>query len=349
MMSQRSPTLEGFRAAFRRPSLTLAEIAWRWSVGATGAALLGFAFFEYAASLPVTGFEERLLALRQPLLTLQVLSRILRTTVDRAMTATLVVALAVALIWIVAASVGRAATVRALLDYFRNSAGFSPFEQQDRVVALRPLIAINFWRLVSALASVLSLGAVVILSRFVSREQGLGPALAFFLIVLLAPLICMVWVQLNWVLSLACVFVLRDSDDALGAIAAAVSFLRERTGAVVAVGTWNALARIGVFGGAASLVSVLLAFVPVAPARAVAAGVLLVTLVYCAVVDWLYIARLGGYICIAEIPSSVISTIAELSTPPFNLLHVETGNPIETAVDASESILSDVPGITFEE
>ena len=25
-----SPTFEGFRAAFRRPSFTLAEMAWRW-------------------------------------------------------------------------------------------------------------------------------------------------------------------------------------------------------------------------------------------------------------------------------------------------------------------------------
>ena len=32
-MSLPSPTIEGFRAAFRRPSLTFAEMAWRWTVG----------------------------------------------------------------------------------------------------------------------------------------------------------------------------------------------------------------------------------------------------------------------------------------------------------------------------
>ena len=46
-MPRVSPTLEGFRAAFRRPSLTFAEIAWRWSFGAAAVALFAFALLEY--------------------------------------------------------------------------------------------------------------------------------------------------------------------------------------------------------------------------------------------------------------------------------------------------------------
>jgi len=45
-MSRVSPTLEGFRATFRRPSLTLAEIAWRWTVGALAWALSLYWFIE---------------------------------------------------------------------------------------------------------------------------------------------------------------------------------------------------------------------------------------------------------------------------------------------------------------
>ena len=32
-MKRRSPTLEGFRILFRRPSLVMAEISWRWTFG----------------------------------------------------------------------------------------------------------------------------------------------------------------------------------------------------------------------------------------------------------------------------------------------------------------------------
>ena len=56
-MSRISPTAEGFRAAFRRPSLTLAEITWRWAVGATASALCLFGLIEYLRTLPVNNAE----------------------------------------------------------------------------------------------------------------------------------------------------------------------------------------------------------------------------------------------------------------------------------------------------
>jgi hypothetical protein len=46
-MPRVSPTLEGFRAAFRRPSLTFTEIAWRWTAGATAWAWFVLWVIEY--------------------------------------------------------------------------------------------------------------------------------------------------------------------------------------------------------------------------------------------------------------------------------------------------------------
>ena len=63
-----SPTAEGFRAAFRRPSLTLAEVMWRWTAGATAAALFLFGLFEYLETLPVTNGELLFLRTRHPYL-----------------------------------------------------------------------------------------------------------------------------------------------------------------------------------------------------------------------------------------------------------------------------------------
>ena len=92
-MSRISPTLEGFRAAFRRPGLTFGEILWRWSFGATTVALLLFGFFEYLATLPVTNGELFFLRTRHPFFVAQALAHILHGSLYRAVISLLVAAL----------------------------------------------------------------------------------------------------------------------------------------------------------------------------------------------------------------------------------------------------------------
>jgi hypothetical protein len=342
-MPQISPTIEGFRAAFRRPSLTFAEVAWRWSTGAAAAALVTLAVFEYCDSLRVTDLEASLLATRQPLLALQVLLHIFRGTISRVLAASLIIGVAVSLAWIVVGSVGRAATVRALLDYFRSTARFSSSEHQNQAAAFRPLMAINFWRLVAALAGLLGFVGVGTLFRLIPPQLNAHSALAYSVLVLLVSLISIVWAQLNWTLSLACIFAVRDGEDALGAIFAAVTFLGERAGSVLSVETWNVVAHVAALGGGTTLVSMLLAFVPVVPARVIIAGGLLVMLGYWALVDWLYMARQAGYICIAEMPSALASpSVPERPIAPHAIGDLPTGNSVQTTIDASEPILSDL-------
>ena len=116
--------------------------------------------------------------------------------------------------------------------------------------------------------------------------------------------------MLNWLLSLACIFAVRDGDDVLSALSAAVTFSRERSGRVFAVSTWSGLAHLAAFSIATTAVSFPLAFVRVAPTRLIIAAVVLVTLAYFAFVDWLYMARLAGYICIAEMPEALAESAA---------------------------------------
>src|SRR5580658_9332957 len=99
-----SPTAEGFRAAFRQPSLTLAEIAWRWVTGATATALFFFVLFEYLRTLPVTNGELLFLRSRQPFLVGQAIAHILRGSLNRGVMAALLAAMLLALLWIVAGS-----------------------------------------------------------------------------------------------------------------------------------------------------------------------------------------------------------------------------------------------------
>jgi hypothetical protein len=350
-----SPTTEGFRAAFRRPSLTLAEIVWRWTAGATTAALIAFGLIEYLDTLPVTNGELLLLRTRQPYLVGEAIARILGGSLNRVVMAASVAALLLAALWIVAASVGRIATVRGLLDYFRrdvarNVSAYGAANGRERDVAsnistngvrapLPALLRLNVLRAAVALAAVLGFVGAFIVAGFASPDANPRSTLAFFLFLPLAGLICLVWSTLNWLLSLAGMFAVRDGNDALGAIGATVAFCRERAGAVFAVSTWTGLAHVAAFVGASTVMFMPLSFVAVVPWRLVVAVMILVVLAYFALADWIYMARLGGYVCIAEMPEALLMQLSPLP---------RSAPPIQTTIDRDEPILSDLPNLVIE-
>jgi hypothetical protein len=335
-MSRVSPTLEGFRAALRRPSLTFAEIAWRWTAGAVAWTLFLFSLIEYLDTLPVTNGDVALLRTRQPLLIGRAISHIFRGSLSRAVLASLLAALAVSCLWIVAAAIGRAVTVRSLLDYFRRDIACNVSTETGPAADPRPfgsLIGLNFLRVVLALAALLAFVGAADLVNFASSHAHPRPGLVLILFFPLAGLICIVWPMLNWLLSLACIFAVRDGDDVMDAISGAVKFSRERSGPVFAVSTWTGLAHLAAFSIASTAVSFPLALIQLVPARLVLAAVILVTLIYLAVVDWLYMARLAGYVCIAEMPETPAEAAASPTPPPA------------TSIDRDELILSDIPNL----
>jgi hypothetical protein len=342
-MPRISPTLEGFRASFHRPSLTLAEIAWRWTVGAVGWTLVFFWLVEFLDTLPVTRADETLLSTRQPLLIGRAISHILRGSLSRAVLAALLAAIALSLLWLITASIGRAATVRALLEYFRRDSASAISAEMDTAGKARPfrsLTGLNFLRVAVTLSAFLAFIGAAILAGFASPDSNPRPALVFIFFLPLAGLICIAWSTLNWLLSFACVFAVRDSEDTLGALSAAVAFFRERSGPVFAVSTWTGLAHLIAFSTATTLVSVPLAFIQIVPWRLVIIGMFLVTLAYFAVVDWLYMARLAGYVCITEMPDTPVAS-TPVPIPP-------SPAPDRTTIDRDETILSDVPNLAVE-
>jgi len=340
-MSRLSPTLEGFRATFRAPLLAFAEVAWRWTVGFTAWALLLFSFFEYLNSLPVSKRDSALLSTRQPGLIGRAIGHILRGSLDRAVVAALLGMLALSLLWIIAASVGRDATVCALLDHFRSKFGGAPGGDNYQIRPVRALAALNFLRVTLFMAAILALAAAAILAGFASSDIHPRPGLVFVLFMPLAGLIVMTGWALNWLLSLAGIFAVRDGEDALGAISSAVTFLREHAGPVLAVSIWTGLAHIVAFSVATTAVSMPLSLLRVAPWRVVIAVVLVVTLIYFAVADWLYMARLAGYVCIREMPEPQLASVLPILLPPDE--QILSGTPIQTTIDRDEPILSDVP------
>jgi len=353
-MSGISPTLEGFRAAFRRPSFALAEITWRWVVGATATALFFFGLFEYLNTLPVSRGETFLLRSRQPYLVAQAILHILRGSLSRAVMSALLAALLLAIIWMVAGSLGRIATVRAIIEYFRvarNVSAASGGNDRARVDpgtistnernSLQPLLRLNFLRAAVALAAIFGFMGAAILASFASPRSSPRPGLAFLLFVPAAAIVSLIWWGLNWLLSLAGIFAVRDDGDAIGAISAAVALSRERTGAVFAVSSWTGIAHLVAFVAATTVVSIPLGLVPLVPWRLAVAAMILVTLAYFAVADWLYMARLAGYVCILETPEALLNPLPP--PPPVAPLV-----PLQTSIDRDELILSDIPNLAVE-
>src|ERR1700722_17605824 len=294
-MTRVSPTAEGFRAAFHRPSLTFAEIAWRWTVGGVATALFFFGLFQYLGSLPVTSGELLFLRTRQPYLVAEAIAHIFRGTLSRVAVAGIVAAFLLAALWIIAGSLGRSATGRALLEYFRRdvtryvpSGGAESAGERGAASAVsstgsRPfaaLIRLNFLRVAVALAAVVGIAGAGILAGFAS------PA----------------------------------ADPQAG------------------------LAHVVAFVGASVIASMPLGLAGALPWRLVLVGTILVTLVYFTLADWFYIARLAGYVCIAEMPLRVLAPVGE-APQPYVPPSSAPGPPVQTTIDREEPILSDVPNL----
>jgi hypothetical protein len=340
-MSNASPTMEGFRAAFRRPLFTVAEITWRWVVGATATVLFFFGLFEFLDTLPVTNGELLFLQTGQPILVSQAIAHILRGSVYRGVLSLILALLLLNVIWMVAASLGRLATLEAILEYFRERFGDLRLPEQPNQAAadarhpdrVWTLLRLCFLRVAVALAAMAGVAGAWIISGFTSSPDHPRPELVFLLFLPLAALVCLIWYVLNWLLSFASVYVVRDGDDVVGAVSSAVRLCRERTGALLAVSSWTGAAHLIAFVGASTVVSLPFALAAIFPWRLVVLGVLLVTLAYLALADWLYTARLAGYVCVAQLPD------ATPTPPPSSPPVIEPS----TTIDRDELILSDVP------
>jgi hypothetical protein len=331
-MKQRSPTLEGFRAILRVPSLGLAEIAWRWSFAVAVGAFLIFGALQFLDTLPVTSGEIALLRTRQPTLVARAISHIVHGSAPRALAAAVVIALCVGIAWIFVASLGRAAGIRAMLDYFRVASNSS----QTAAWRLTSMMGLTFFRLAATLAAAVACLGALFLASPSSPEAGTSPGIVALIFFASVVLIVSVWSTLNWFLSLASIFAIGEGRDTFGALASAVDLFRSHSAPLLAVGTWFGLAHAGAFFLFSALAMVPIALTKAVPVRAVLFGLLVVVLLYFAVVDFLRVGRFAGYVYISCGPEP-----APLVPAP----QLFGGSPSLTPsarVDQDEPILSDL-------
>ena len=329
-MSHFSPTSAGLRLILRQPAIAFAEIAWRWSLVAAAWVLGGILIFEYIDSLPVSTFDRLLLASRHPILVSRAITRIFQGALLNVTEAAVLVGLALTLAWILLACFGRAATVDAIQDELGSGQPVSCRGAMSSVAAL------NFMRATLTLAALIgAAGASLIASSF-RASMHLSVADASRLLVLILFLVWVAWCALNWLLSTAAIVLVIERNNVPGAIVSTLRLCQQKAGPVFATTAFFVLLHLG-----ALVLASLLGVMALGALGALRPGPVLllelaIALLYFAVADFLYAARVAAYVFIIR-QGEIWNLGGHNSTPPNH----RAGQLAQ--IDRDEAILSDVP------
>ena len=348
-MSNPTPVRDGLRTIWGQPSIFFAELAARWSWGGAALLLVGLALFEYLHTLIVTPTDMFLLRLKHPLAVSRALADIFRGSWPRLLHTLVLLIPALTALWVVLMALGRWVTLRSLLESLKielpapsveeeaDPSAFRPLNIRSSSVRSRPLralIGLNFLRSGLALAALVSLVGSAIVASLVSTPKHPHAGLAFLLFIPLVIVVSTIWSSVNWFLSIASVFVVRESEDTFGSISAAVNFCRRCAGKVSGAGFWFGAMHLVAFVVASTVVMYPLSLANLVPASVTLSLMGMVTLAYFAVADYLHVARLAGYVSLVEwdrSPRPIVEPIGEIVTPVL-----ETVAPALSVVSASE-------------
>jgi len=286
-MVSESPISRGFRTAFREPAIVLAEIAWRWTFGLAALALVAGSFFAYLDTLRVSNLE--LLALRgyPRWLIADAIGHILHGSPRLVMAAAIVLP-AIFALWVAAATVGRAATLKALL-------------RREGCVALSPQLGLNFLRASVTLASLIGyLGAAILAGRAAAGPVDVRPGVFLLVFVVLGTAVAFARSRVNWFLCLGAIPAARGGCDTFTAISEAAGLFRRHPGRFAGAGAVFGTIHGVLFAFCTVVCLLALSLADKAPPAATVFLLAVITLAYFAAVDFLYIARLAAYVAIDE-------------------------------------------------
>jgi hypothetical protein len=212
--------------------------------------------------------------------------------------AAIIVGSALGVLWIFAASVARAAMIGAMLDSIRPGAEVEGGMHSE----LGSLLGLNLLRVGLLMAAVLAWTCAAVLAGFAPSLFISQPGWAFVLLFSLGLLLLVLWKCLDWLFSIAPIFIIRNGSHAFQSVLLAARFVLERKRAVFAASILLAAIHLLVFFAATSIASVPLTFLGILPGRIIVPTLVLLTLVYFAVIDFLHAARLAAYIAILAPP-----------------------------------------------
>jgi hypothetical protein len=310
----RSPFQEGFAALREEPLLLAAELTWRWCFGFAAWLLVLAASALFLDSLKVSELDRFLLSTMQPALEWSALNHILHGALLRYVWTKFIVVTGLTLLWCFAAAAGRAASLRNLIarlggeDRAEGSGWqFGPMFQPHL------LRAIWTWAAIGCFAGSIFLGTAM--------QQQRHPARAAFFYVFGIALSLVFGVVLNWFFGLAPLFCIREQASARDALSLTLDFCARQGGRLFGMSLGFLALRL-VWAGSMFL----LILAPTELAKHLALGwilllMFLLSLVYFAGADALYLARLGAYAALAEIDTQPAPAVGPEAPPPLTIAY----------------------------
>jgi hypothetical protein len=295
----------GFRAVVRLPALVLGEVAWRWAFGAAAWTLVIIAIRRILAHVDITQAELLLARHSDVFLIADAGAHIVVQVLPQLARECLVLAPAIAVLWIAAATLGRAITLDALIatpvilsEASREVGDAEP--KAPEAFASAPAARAHFvqisllhlLRAVFTLATLIAFLGALFLTGLAMPAQPAGALVG----ILVAAVIGCFWSVVNWFLALAPIWIVREGHPALRSIADSVDLYRRVPGPYVGIASCFGFLRAAAF--VAAFVAALLAS-QATPATSIALC-LVIALIYFAVADFLYIARLATFVALEE-------------------------------------------------
>jgi hypothetical protein len=227
--------------------------------------------------------------------------------------------------WMAAASLGRWASLRTLLAAPRGRFG--------------TVFGLHFLRAAGALAAWIGyLGALLAAGLVASRDTQDHPGLFLLVFFVLTAVVGFFHGRLRWYLFLANILAVRDGCDAFAAIAAAFDAYRRKRARFLGLAAAMGAIRLGLLI-AVSVVSLgPVAVLPESAWKPLLLLLVLITLAYFVVADFLFVVRLAAYIEILR--DDPEPEVVAASTGPVEPV------PLSSVPPAPESQVSDAAGST---
>ncbi len=286
---------EGFRVLRSESALLPMELLWRWSFGL---GLLAVSFFVYShlrQAVFLSDADEMALSGQDPYAAAAVAGNLLAGALPSLVSVLKPTLCAVAVLWVAAATLGRGIVTRLMVRRVAADYGLTIPPDAPRWSWFAIL---NAARVLMLLILVIGYLGGTLIGRFVGEleQSTLASALIVFTSLAAAGVL---WSYVNWVLSLAPIFVVRDALPPLDSIEAAIAFLRRNYSRLSSIALWN-----GTLRGVAAVVVTIAGMFTVGlrsalPPAAITALLVVETLLYLIISDIFLLARLGAYASVA--------------------------------------------------
>ena len=214
-MSRSKAVRTGFASIFRDPLVFAGELAWRWTFAIAAWLLVAYALLMFLQSLTVTDRDYFGLLGIIPGTLRAALEHIFHGSGPKLVRIGVALWFGLSLLWWLAASAGRAATLNALMP-----ASKVRFTQMLRLNALRAGL--------SAMAGLAYLGAIAAGAMYASVPGGHDESKFYLVSMPLIVLVSVVWSTLAWYLSIAPIVAAQRGTTAMDSLFEAAALTRRQ-------------------------------------------------------------------------------------------------------------------------